>query len=113
MNLWIDAQLPPGMCGWLASDYSLTATHLRDTPWAVAPDHTIFQSLRSAGNVIVSKDEDFVDLVTRLDPPPQLLWVRLGNVTNRALRLAMSQSLERAIELLRAGVAVVEIGGRE
>jgi predicted nuclease of predicted toxin-antitoxin system len=35
---------------------------------AQADDQAVFQALRQPGQVIVTKDEDFADLVTRLDP---------------------------------------------
>jgi predicted nuclease of predicted toxin-antitoxin system len=42
------------------------------------------------------------------DPPPQVLWVRVGNVTNREFFAA---TLQRALELLRAGEPLVEMQG--
>jgi predicted nuclease of predicted toxin-antitoxin system len=60
--------------------------------------------------VIVSKDEDFTDIVVRLGPPPQVLWVTCGKVTNRALRTVLGESLQSALELLQNGEPIVEIG---
>ncbi|MFH1872825.1 MAG: DUF5615 family PIN-like protein [Pseudomonadota bacterium] len=41
-----------------------------------ATDGKIFNAARQAGTVIISKDSDFVDLVSRHGIPPQLLWAR-------------------------------------
>ena len=75
MKLWLDAQLPPAVAEWIASSFGVECEHIRATPWAQADDLGIFTGLRQAGQVIVTKDEDFADIVTRLDPPPQVLCV--------------------------------------
>ncbi len=105
MKLWLDAQLPPR----IAATFGVDCEHLRESSLERSSDEDIFNALRQAGNVIVSKDEDFVDLVTRLDPPPQVLWVRVGNVTNAALKAHCQRSLGRAIDYLRAGESLVEL----
>jgi len=52
---------------------------------------------------------DFVDLVTRLGPPPQVPWVTCGNVTNRRLREHFLATFPNARKLLEAGDPIVEI----
>jgi predicted nuclease of predicted toxin-antitoxin system len=34
----------------------------------------------------MTKDSDFVDLVERLGPPPQIIWLTCGNTSNLRLR---------------------------
>jgi len=109
VKLWLDAQLPPAIGSWIATTFDVECEHVRDTPYAVADDGAIFEALRKPGQVIVTKDEDFADLVTRLGPPPQVLWVRVGNVTNRALREFFGAALERALGLLDSGEPLVEV----
>lgn len=59
---------------------------------------------------MISKDSDFVDLVSRHGPPPQLLWVTCGNVTNQRLHAVFDKTFALALTALRAGEAIVEIG---
>jgi predicted nuclease of predicted toxin-antitoxin system len=59
----------------------------------------------------MSNDEDFVDLVIRLGPPPQVIWVRIGNVSNSALQARLVNAMPLALEHLRRGEAVIELGG--
>lgn len=73
MKLWIDAQLPRAMAEWVRTDLKVEAATLDEIGLRDAPDAEIVQAIRQAGNVIVSKDDDFVDLITRLGPPPQVL----------------------------------------
>lgn len=109
MKFWIDAQLPPLMADWLTSDFGVEASTLHALGLRHAADSAIFAALRQPRAVIVSKDEDFVDLVTRLGTPPQLLWVTCGNVTNRALRNLMKLALPAAVRMLEAGEPIVEL----
>ena len=109
MKLWLDAQLPPAIAPWIASTFGVECEHVRETELAQAEDLKIFQTVRIAGHVIVSKDEDFSDLVTRLGPPPQILWLRVGNLTNRALQEYFAAAMLQALELLEAGEPLVEM----
>jgi predicted nuclease of predicted toxin-antitoxin system len=109
MVFWIDAQLPPSIANWLTANFGVNAIALRDLGLRDAQDTTIFQSARVDGTVIITKDSDFVDLVTRFGTPPQIVWVTCGNVTNKSLQRIFSQTFTNAINLLQAGESIVEI----
>jgi predicted nuclease of predicted toxin-antitoxin system len=109
VRLVFDAQLPPRIAAWTAKRFSVECLTLSDAHLQGARDAAIFQSLHAQGDVIVTKDEDFVSLVRTHKPPPQVLWVRCGNVTNRALKARFEAELERALGRLRAGDSVVQI----
>ena len=112
MRLWIDAQLPPTLANWIKAQCNVDACNLDVIGLRGADDVEIFEALRRPGEVILSKDDDFVDLVTRLGTPPQLLWVTCGNVTNRSLRVILNRSLDGALALLANGEPVVELASR-
>lgn len=113
MKIWVDAQLPPAIAPWISATFAVECEHVRGTHLAQADDAQIFVALRQIGQVILSKDDDFTDLVTRLDAPPQVLWLRVGNVTNRALRDYLIEALPKALELLQCGVPLVEMARRD
>ncbi len=113
MKIWLDAQLPPALAPWIANSFGVDCHAVRDLGLRDADDQTIFHSARSAGQVVIlSKDSDFVDLVLRLGPPPQILWLTCGNVTNRRLRALLDQVFPDALRLLDAGDAVIELADR-
>ena len=89
--------------------FQVEARSLRDLGLRDAADLEIFQQARQPGIVRISKDSDFVDLVSRFGPPPQLLWVTCGNVTNRRLQAVFGSAGRAAIDLLAEGQAIVEI----
>ena len=109
MNIWVDAQLPPTLAGWLSSNFDLEASALRDLGLRDARDIEIFEAARVANAVIMTKDSDFVDLVCRLGIPPQIIWLTCGNVTNRNLRRILSSTWPKALEKLQEGEIIVEI----
>jgi predicted nuclease of predicted toxin-antitoxin system len=112
MNLWFNAQLPPKLAKWLTETFGISAVPLQELGLRDARYIEIFQAARAngSGTVIVTKDRDFVDLVIRLGTPPQILWLTCGNMTNRDLQRIFTQAFPEALELLRNGENVVEIG---
>lgn len=111
MIFWIDAQLPPGLAPWLTEEFDVDASSLRFLGLRDAGDGEIFERARvTEGVVLVSKDKDFVELVKERGPPPQLLWVTCGNLTNRRLRAVFQRVFTQALASLEDGEVIVEIG---
>ena len=62
---------------------------------------------------VMTKDHDFIRLLDEQGPPPQVLWLRLGNCSNAALQEGHSTTLLRAMDHLRDGEPWVEIRPRQ
>lgn len=85
MMFWVDAQLPPTIATWVNERFGVGACSMRYLGLHAAKDMEIFQRARAANDVVlISKGGDFVDLIEQHGPPPKLIWVTCGNVTNRA-----------------------------
>ncbi len=77
MKIWIDAQLSPAIAAWINRTYqeieaqSVRAVGLRD-----ALDYEIFEEARKQDVVLMSKDDDFTELVAEHGPTNYLgnLW---------------------------------------
>lgn len=110
MILWLDAQLPPALAIWMRSEFGIDAQALRDLGLRDAADRDIFAAARQAGAPLLSKDSDFVDLVQAQGPPPQLVWVTCGNVTNASLRQVFGRSWLPIAAMLHTGEPIVELG---
>lgn len=74
-----------------------------------ATDRIIFDAAREAGAVIVTKDNDFAQMIKRMGPPPQILWITCGNTSNARLREVLQTALPAAFDLLEHGESLVEI----
>lgn len=111
--IWIDEHLSPGLANWITSEFSHPAQAVRDLGLRQAKDVQIFNAARQPGIVVLPKDSDFVDLVERLGPPPQVIWLTCGNTSEAALRLLLKEALPKALELLARGEVLVEITSKQ
>jgi predicted nuclease of predicted toxin-antitoxin system len=46
--------------------------------------------------IMLTKDADFPEMVERLGPPAQVIWLTCGNTSNSALRVLLANALPRA-----------------
>ena len=109
MTIWVDAQLSPALAPWIASEFGFEAFSVKYLGLRDATDRAIFEAAREAGAVVITKDSDFVLLLQRYGPPPQVLWITLGNTSNARMRAILLRSFSRALDLLRSGEPLVEI----
>ena len=54
-----------------------------------ADDRKIWEFAKAGGYVIVTKDDDFLDMHSVLDSPPKIILLGLGNCTNRQVAEAL------------------------
>ncbi len=109
MILWIDAQLSPHLAPWLSNHFGVEAFSARRLGLRNAKDYEIFAEARQASAVVMTKDRDFVALVERQGPPPQVLWITAGNTSNAHLKVLFGKTLDKALALIQQGEALVEI----
>lgn len=72
-------------------------------------DEAIWNLALSRGAILITKDRDFVEWANARRPAPQVIWIRIGNATNKALTKRLEAAWDRVVADLVAGVAVVEI----
>ena len=108
MRFLVDAQLPPALARWLVAA-GHTAEHAADVGLAAASDEEIWTLAWASGAVVVTKDQDFAWMVALRDQGPQVLWVRLGNCSRRALLHAFERLEPEFIRALESGERILEI----
>ena len=64
MKFWVDAQLPPLLAAWLSEQFNVEAFSLKSLGLRDAVDAAIFQAAQQHGVVLISKDSDFVEMVS-------------------------------------------------
>lgn len=109
MIFWIDAQLSPSLAPWLAERFGVQAFSVKYLGHRDASDREIFEAARQANAAVITKDMDFVRLLERFGPPPQILLVALGNTSNARMKQVLEQTFSRAVTLLQSGEPFVEI----
>lgn len=108
-TIWVDAHLSPAITVWMTDTFGVSAMALRDLGLRDAEDSAIFEAARAQGVIFMTKDSDFVDLVERLGPPPQIIWLTCGNTSNARLRNILQAVFPQALALLQTGESLVEI----
>ncbi|MFM7267719.1 MAG: DUF5615 family PIN-like protein [Cyanobium sp.] len=110
MILWLDAQLSPALANWITAQFTpIQAVPVRELGLRNADDREIFAQARSAGAVVMTKDRDFLHLLFEQGPPPQVIWLRVGNSSNQALQAVLLRTLELALASLGEGEPWVEV----
>lgn len=108
MKFLVDAQLPPALAHWLR-EAGHEAQGVGEVGLRDASDTVIWQHARATGAILITKDEDFARRVQQGTAAPVILWVRIGNTTNRALQSWLLPQLPQITALIQQGVRVVEL----
>ncbi|HKP55046.1 MAG TPA: DUF5615 family PIN-like protein [Chloroflexia bacterium] len=111
MIIWVDAQLPPAIVGWINGNSAAHAIAVRELGLREASDRQIFLAARQEDAVVMTKDGDFLRLLDELGAPPKVIWITCGNTSNARLREILSSTLAGAIALLEADEKLIEING--
>lgn len=108
MKFLIDAQLPPALAHWLQSQ-GHDAQHVGDAGMLDAEDDPIWAHALNVGAAILTKDEDFAERSARVTDGPAVIWLRIGNATNRALLEWLEPRWPDVVILLEAGHHLIEV----
>lgn len=113
MKLWIDAQLSPAIAAWLNRTFDdIEAESIRALGLRNATDLEIFKAANIADVVVLSKDDDFIQLIEQKGTPPKQLWVTCGNTSNAKMKKILSSVLPKAKKLIKSGENIVEISDK-
>src|ERR1051325_2725512 len=106
MRFLVDAQLPPGLARFLET-HGHESKAVREIGMREADDTLIWNFAQAGGWVVVTKDEDFAERSLQSEAGPQVLWLRIGNSTNRVLFGWLGPLLPAAVQDLQAGHRLV------
>jgi predicted nuclease of predicted toxin-antitoxin system len=104
----VDAQLPPALARWLV-EAGHDAKHVEEVGLREAEDQPIWRYALENQAVIITKDEDFADRVRQSPNSPVILWLRIGNASNRALRLWFGPQLPQIITWIEQGHRLIQV----
>jgi predicted nuclease of predicted toxin-antitoxin system len=104
----VDNQLPRELSQFFCNR-GLDCEHVLDVGLAGASDLEICRYARANGRIIVSKDEDFFYIATKMNNPITLIWVRLGNCRTSVLLASFEQLWAQIEKSLASGNSIIEI----
>lgn len=111
VELWLDMQLSPELAKWISKTFSIKATSSYVLLYNTTKDEEIFLRAKESGNVIViTKDKDFIDIQARLSAPPKIIFLKMGNCSNKEMKRIFSEYLLPALEeLINTEAKIAEI----
>jgi predicted nuclease of predicted toxin-antitoxin system len=86
-----------------------SAEHVHDVNLRDADDIGVWNHALNRGAIIVTKDEDFAERTARTTSGPVIIWLRIGNATNRALLQWLEPRWAEITAHLDAGDRLIEV----
>ena len=108
MRFLVDAQLPPALARWFI-EAGHQAEHVEDVGLRDAEDSALWRYAMETQAILLTKDEDFAERARKSRTAPVIVWLRVGNISNHALRQWLTPQLAQIIDWIQQGVRVVEI----
>lgn len=107
----LDVHLSPGLAVWINTTFKIECFSASYLGLQFASDKEIFLHARKYNAIVITKDDDFVSLLTRNGSPPKVIWLTCGNTSNNRLKEIFIQNLPQALQLLQT-TDLVEIAGQ-
>ena len=110
MTFWLDEQFDLKIARFLSASFDIDVRTAYQLGFRETDDATIFHAARVRRDVtLVTKDEDFVRLIRRLGPPPQVVFLTFGNLFTTPLKAKLATSFPAALARITAGEPLVRI----
>jgi predicted nuclease of predicted toxin-antitoxin system len=93
----------------MLADHGHIAEHVTDIGPGDAADLALWNYALEHGAVLVTKDEDFRDMLLLRGSPPAVVWVRVGNTRRQALLDWFEPLIDRVVELIGSGNHLLEL----
>jgi len=104
----VDAQLPPALARWLL-EAGHEARHVEEIGLREAEDWPIWRHAFENKAVLLTKDEDFAIRVRQSQSGPVVVWLRIGNCSNRALQVWFAPLLPGILDEIERGGRIIEV----
>lgn len=111
VEIWLDVNISPAIAKWMTEYTGITVKSSYSLGFQTLDDLSIYQQAKNEGLIIlISKDTDFPEIITRLGAPPKLIYLKLGNCDNRTLWNLIKPNLNDVINtLLQTDIDIIEI----
>lgn len=107
MRFLIDTQLPPALAR-LVKGAGHECEHVIEVGLREADDAPMWTYAVSCGATIITKDEDFANRKAARPGRPGVVWIRVGNCSNRALLDWFAPLLPSIVDRLERGEGLIE-----
>lgn len=94
MKLLFDQNLSPKLTFFFSQTFT-GSKHLQDLSLDSVNDSIVWEYAKSNGYTIVTKDNDFNNLVSLLGFPPKVIWIRRGNCSTNDIKELLHSNAEK------------------
>lgn len=108
MRFLVDAQLPPALA-LLLVERGHVAEHVTEVGPGDASDRDLWRYALAHRAVIVTKDEDFANMVAIGGDAPSVVWVRVGNTRRASLITWFDPLIEQIVTMVESGDRLIEL----
>lgn len=100
-EFWLDENILPIISKWLMNEINIKCTSFHTLKLNNTSDIDIYKTARDKKKVIIiTKDSDFHGIVSWKGIPPKLIFLKLGNCSNKVLYEKLKAEIYDAIEQL-------------
>ncbi len=108
MKFVVDAQLPPALARSLReAGHDVQA--VRDLGLREAEDSDIWNYALANHAAVITKDQDFAERLLASRSAPVIVWLRIGNTSNRALLEWLLPLWPEVVSRIESGDNLVEV----
>lgn len=110
-EIWIDMHISPIIAKWLSEETGWIVKSSYTLQFNTVEDLTIYYKAKESGRVIlISKDSDFPEIISRLGSPPKLIVINIGNCSNKEMWSFIKSRIYKAVEILNTEqVDIIEL----
>ena len=108
MRIIVDAQLPPALVRALKR-HGFDSSHVLGLKLLEASDRAIWNWALKHKAVILTKDEDFVQLCRNSVAGPPVIWLRIGNTANNYLMRHLMPRMSEIVRAIDSGERLIEV----
>lgn len=111
LEIWLDVNISPAIAKWMADYTGLNVKSSYSLGFQTMDDLTIYKKAKESDFVIlVSKNSDFPELITRMGTPPKLIYLKFGNCDNRSLWNSLKPEIKNIINaLINSDISIIEV----
>jgi predicted nuclease of predicted toxin-antitoxin system len=99
MKLLFDQNLSPKLAIHLVKTFN-GSKHLQDLSLDDVNDSTVWEFAKKEGFTIVTKDNDFNNMVSFFGFPPKVIWIRRGNCSTKEIKALLDSNMEKVLSFI-------------
>jgi predicted nuclease of predicted toxin-antitoxin system len=111
MIILLDVHLPPSLAQWIEEEFKIECKSFESLNWLTLDDEHVFINAKSMNAIVITKDNDFLNLLLKHKAPPKIIWLTCGNTSKQRLKEILSSYLSVALKMLNDD-DLVEISGK-